>query len=267
LPGNKARSDDEKLLDQAVRDAGALALKFYNSSAKSWDKSDGSPVTEADIAVDAFLKNTLMKDRTGYGWLSEETTDNEARLSCQKVWIVDPIDGTRSFVERTGEWCISAALVENGKPVLAKIFRPLANDFYSAVSGGRATRNGKLISATVRDTLENCRLMTRGRVLDPAKWEKPWPHIQTGIATSLALRLCMVADGSFDGTIALGNKCDWDLAAGDLIVREAGGCISNIYGDKLTYNGRKTRQPGGLIAAGKPLFNIMLEQAKTLKNR
>ncbi|VAW03244.1 FIG043197: Inositol monophosphatase family protein [hydrothermal vent metagenome] len=267
MPVSKVRSDDEKLLDQAVREAGALALQFYNSSAKSWDKSDGSPVTEADLAVDAFLKDALMKDRPDYGWLSEETTDNEDRLSCQKVWIVDPIDGTRSFVERTGEWCISAALVENGKPVLAKIFHPLANECYSAVPGGGAMRNGEPIKTTKRDTLENCRLMTRGRVLDPAKWEKPWPHMQTGIATSLALRLCMVADGRFDGTIALGNKCDWDLAAGDLIVREAGGCISNIHGDKLVYNGKNTRQPGGLIAAGKPLFNIMLEQAKTLKNR
>ncbi len=267
MPGNNFSSDDEMLLDKAIRDAGAIALDYYNSSAKSWDKSDGSPVTEADIAVDEFLKTTLLKDRPDYGWLSEETTDNKDRLSCQRVWIVDPIDGTRSFVERTGEWCISVALVENGAPVLARIFRPLAQDMYSAVPGGGAKLNGKTIKTSVCEKLENCRLMTRGRVLDPVKWHQPWPHMQTGIATSLALRLCMVADGSFDGTIALGSKCDWDLAAGDLIVREAGGNISNLYGQKMIYNGEQTRQSGGLIAAGNPLFKLMIDQAKTLKNK
>jgi len=132
LPDSEISPDDEVLLDQAIRKAGKLALKYYNSSTRSWDKSDGSPVTEADLAVDEFLKSTLMKDRPDYGWLSEETTDNKDRLSRQRVWIVDPIDGTRSFVERTGEWCISAALVENGKPVVARIFRPLTSDMYSA---------------------------------------------------------------------------------------------------------------------------------------
>ena len=267
MPGNDRGPNDAELLDRAVREAGEIALRYYNSSARSWDKCDGSPVTEADLAVDEFLKSALLKDRPAYGWLSEETTDNLDRLKSSRVWIVDPIDGTRSFIERTGEWCISAALVENGRPVLARIFRPLAGDMYSAVPGGGAYLNGRKIHTTTCDKLENCRMMTRGRVLEPSKWETAWPHMQTGIATSLALRLCLVADGSFDGTIALGNKCDWDLAAGDLIVQEAGGCISNIYGQKLKYNQQQTRQPGGLIAAGKPLFAIMLEQAKTLKNR
>jgi len=213
------------------------------------------------------LKNALMADRPDYGWLSEETTDNDDRLSRKRVWIIDPIDGTRSFVERTGEWCISAALVENGKPILARIFRPLEQDMYSAVPNGGAKLNGQTISTSTRSELENCRMMTRGRVLEPSKWETPWPHMQTGIATSLALRLCLVADGSFDATIALGSKCDWDLAAGDLIVREAGGCVSNIHGEEMLYNQRQTRQPGGLVAAGKPLFGKMLLQTKTLKNK
>ncbi len=267
MPGNKARSDDEKLLDQAVRDAGALAMQFYNSSAKSWDKSDGSPVTEADIAVDEFLKDALMKDRPDYGWLSEETTDTSDRLTCQHVWVVDPIDGTRSFIERTNEWSISIALLENNEPVLARIFRPVTQEMYSAVSGGGAMLNGTSIKVTNRDKLENCRMMTRGKVLKLSHWKKPWPPMQTGIITSLALRICLVADGSYDVTLTKGNESDWDLAAGDLIVREAGGCISDVYGKKLTYNGQQTQQSGGMIAAGKPLFNIMLEQANILKNR
>jgi len=267
LPASDARPDDVELLDQAIRQAGEIALKYYNSSAKSWNKDDGSPVTEADLAVDEFLKTSLLAERPDYGWLSEETTDDKQRLNCKRVWIVDPIDGTRSFVDRTGEWCISVGLVENGKPVVARIFRPITQDMYSAVPGGGAHLNGKPIKTTVRDRLANSRMMTRGRVLDPEKWHEPWPAMQTGIATSLALRLCLVADGSFDGTIALGNKCDWDLAAGDLIVREAGGRISNIYGQALTYNREQTRQPGGLIAAGVPLYDKMLEQAKKLKKR
>ncbi len=266
MPGSSAISNDEQLLEGAIREAGALALKYYNSSAKSWDKSDGSPVTEADLAVDEFLKDALMKDRPDYGWLSEETTDNCDRLSRQRVWIVDPIDGTRSFVDRTGEWCISIALVEHGKPVLARVFRPLANDMYGAVPNGGAMLNGVLINTSSRDRLKDCRMMTRGRVLEASRWQTPWPHMQTGIATSLALRLCLVADGSFDGTIALGGKYDWDLAAGDLIVREAGGCVTNIYGAGLEYNNQQTRQPDGLIAAGQALHKEMLNQTKTLKN-
>ncbi|HFC05162.1 MAG TPA: 3'(2'),5'-bisphosphate nucleotidase CysQ [Rhizobiales bacterium] len=266
MPDNKVISDDRQLLDRAIRQAGELALKYYNSCTKSWDKSDGTPVTEADLAVDEYLKETLMQDRPDYGWLSEETTDNSDRLSRKRVWIVDPIDGTRSFVERTGEWCISIALVEEGKPVLARIFRPLANDMYEAVPGGGATLNGKIIVTTERQELENCRMMTRGRVLQSSRWSKPWPHMQTGIATSLALRLCLVADGRFDATIALGDKCDWDLAAGDLIVREAGGCVTNIFGQNLLYNQEQTRQPGGLVAAGKALHAKILQQTQSYQS-
>lgn len=253
--------DDEALLDRAIRQAGELAMSFYNSSVKSWNKSDGSPITEADLAVDTFLKNALLKHRPDYGWLSEETADSDDRLTRSRVWIVDPIDGTRSFVERTGEWCISAALVEDGKPVLARVYRPLADHMYSATPNGGAYLSGKSICASNTDTLENCKMMTRGRVLESPRWKTPWPHMQTGIATSLALRLCLVADGSFDGTIALGDKCDWDLAAGDLIVREAGGCVTNIHGDTLAYNNKQTRQPGGLMVAGKNLHKKMLHQA------
>ena len=262
MPGNKAISEDLLLLDDTIRQAGELALKYYNSSTRSWNKGDGTPVTEADLAVDELLKNALMKDRPDYGWLSEETADNSDRLSCERVWIVDPIDGTRSFVERTGEWCISIALVERGKPVLARVFRPLSQDMYGATPGGGATLNGEIITTSKRSDLENCRMMARKRALDPSRWERPWPHMQTGIATSLALRLCLVADGSFDGAIALGNKCEWDLAAGDLIVSEAGGCVTNIEGDLLEYNRQETRQPGGVVAAGRRLHEKILQQTK-----
>ena len=263
MPGNSAIEQDQLLLEEVIREAGALALTYYNSSAKSWNKSDGTPVTEADLAVDEFLKTSLLKDRPDYGWLSEETTDDHQRLARERVWIVDPIDGTRSFVERTGEWCISIALVERGRPILARVFRPLAKDMYGAVPGSGATLNGDVISTTKRSRLENCRMMTRSRALQSPRWQKPWPHMQTGIATSLALRLCLVADGRFDGAIALGNKCDWDLAAGDLIVHEAGGCVTNIDGNRLSYNNEKTRQPGGLIAAGCLLHAKILQQTKS----
>jgi len=265
LPGNDASSSnivsDEQVLDRAIREAGALALDYHNSSAKSWNKADGSPVTEADMAVDAFLKEALLKDRPDYGWLSEETTDDLHRLTCDHVWIVDPIDGTRSFVERSGEWCISIALVKHGVPILARVFRPLADDMYGATIGSGSTLNGKTISTTDCQQLENCKMMTRGRVLAGEKWQKSWPPMQIDIAISLALRLCLVAEGRVDGTIALGGKCEWDLAAGDLIVREAGGQITNIEGEPMTYNNKNTRQSGGLIAAGPTLHQKILRQS------
>lgn len=258
MPGN-----DAQLLEKAVREAGARALELYNASPKKWKKSDGTPVTEADIAVDNMLKETLTSARPDYGWLSEETADSKERLERQRVWIVDPIDGTRSFVERTGQWCVAAALVENGKPILSCIFRPLQNDFYFAQTGRGAFVNGIRLTVGNRSGLKDARIMARPRVLAREKWQVPFPRVSTDILNSLVLRICKVADASFDATIAFGDKSDWDLAPGELVLSEAGGQATNTSGQSFVYNQPVTRQTGGLIAAGKQTHKlIMAHKAK-----
>ncbi len=256
---------DAQLLDETVRKAGEIAADYYNAATRAWDKKDGTPVTDADIAVDTFLKRELMKARPDYGWMSEETADDLSRMQHKRIWIVDPIDGTRSFIERTSEWCIAAALIEDGRPVVARVYRPLEKAMYAAVVGKGATLDGEKISVSNRKHLERARIIAKQAALRSDRWATKWPYVETGIATSLALRLCFIADGTYDGTIAIGEKCDWDLSAGDLIVHEAGGIASGLRGDKFIYNREKTRQPNGMVAAGKDIYKQILKLAEDFK--
>ena len=256
---------DAQLLDEAVRGAGALALDYFRSGVSARDKKDGTPVTDADLAVDDFLNTPLGTARPEYGWLSEETADDPARLAKKRLWIIDPVDGTRAFVERTGQWSISAALVENGKPVIARIFRPLAGVMYAAEPGKGARANGVGIKVSGRTGLAGARLIARKRVFARHRWDKPWPPVETGLVTSLALRLCLVADGSYDGALALGDKCEWDLAAGDLILSEAGGKLCDAKGENFTYNRPAACRGGGIVAGTPDVQCAMADMMKHLK--
>lgn len=254
MPGN-----DAQLLQETVCRAGAVALDFYNSSAKAWTKNDGTPVTEADIAVDRLLRETLSTARPDYGWLSEETADDARRLGCQRVWVVDPIDGTRTFVEHKDQWCVAAALVENGKPVLSCILRPVSGDFYTAQLGKGAYLNGTRLGVHECTSLANARIMARPRALQNDKWQVALPPVKSQIINSLVLRLCKVADTGADAAIAFGSKSDWDLAPGELILSEAGGCATNKTGAPFVYNQPETRQKGGVIAAGKNIHKLIMD--------
>src|SRR5689334_23035127 len=108
---------------------------MFRKNVRRWTKPDGSPVTEADVAVDALLRQRLQTGQSGYGWLSEETVDNEDRLRCDKVWIADPIDGTRSFMKGGDKWCVAVALIVSARPVAAAIYQPVRNELFSAVAG------------------------------------------------------------------------------------------------------------------------------------
>ena len=131
-------NSDRILLEAAIREAGALALGYYHAGARSWRKADKSPVSDADLSVDRLLQKRLMQPRKTYGWLSEETADTPQRLGCKNVWIVDPIDGTRAFLNARPWWSISAALVRDGEPVLGVVYAPALNAFFEAVRGGGA---------------------------------------------------------------------------------------------------------------------------------
>ena len=258
--------DDEELLHSAVRAAGALAAEHFNAPARSWTKDDGTPVSQADLEVNALLKSRLDGERPDYGWLSEETKDTPARLGHSRVWIVDPIDGTRAFLEGLENWCISAALVEDGRPVLGTVYLPLRDEMYHARSGGGAWKNDTSLATSPRESVAGSKIIAHRNILQPERWRRPWPEVDAGMTTSLALRLCLVADGSYDAALAVGSKSDWDLAAGDLIVHEAGGRVSNLAGDTFTYNTAITRQTG-LVACGAGLHDEMVGYATGYKRR
>jgi myo-inositol-1(or 4)-monophosphatase len=251
LPGSELsvvkRSDSERLA-AAVKDAGAVAMRFFRGPLKSWTKGPGdSPVTEADIASNDLLRERLVKP--GDGWLSEESENDPARIGARRVWVIDPIDGTRAYMAGREDWSVSAALVIEGRPVVAALYAPVTEELFLATVGGGATRNGAPIMASGGATLAGARVGGPKRMLERIGQDG------TGIVAmprihSLALRLARVADNGLDAAIAGGNGHDWDLAAADLLVHEAGGVMTALNGETLSYN-RPEPVHGVLIAAGR----------------
>jgi myo-inositol-1(or 4)-monophosphatase len=251
--------EDYELLKQAARDAGALALSYFRQQISVNRKPDGSEVSEADLAVDTALKLDLANKRPDYGWLSEESVDDGERLKHRRVWMVDPIDGTNAFLRHVPEWTISAALVEDGVPVLGVVFNPATKQFFSAMRGKGAFLNDETIKASGKSTLDGALLIASGGLFKKKIWKEPWPEVSTRWVNSVAYRLALVACGEADATISLSGKCEWDLAAAAVIVTEAGGIITDHHGKSHPYNSPSPRL-SSLVASGPKLHPLLIER-------
>jgi len=256
--------DDMALLADVMAEAGKLALGFFKRNLDHWKKSDNTPVTEADIAVNQLLNQRLLAARQDYGWLSEETEDDTSRLSKKRVWVVDPIDGTRAFLRGRNDWTISVAVVENGKSISAAVLHPTSAMLFTAVAGGGAYVNEKPIATTDAQNLLNCRMAANSGAFRPELWHTPWPEMTITSYNSMALRLCHVAQGREDATVTIRSKSDWDLAAAALLVQEAGGRITSTDGKPLIYNGIHPVHDT-IAAAGSRLHNILMQQSQIAK--
>ena len=245
----KALTRDGELLRSTVREAGNLALSLFRTELKNWTKGASSPVSEADIAVNDLLERRLRAATPDYGWLSEESADDERRLGKRLVWIVDPIDGTRGYLAGREDWCVSVALVENAVPVLAAVFAPASEEFFFAARGQGATRNNVPLQATSGTKLDFARIAGPKPLVERLKSSPGDIALHPRIA-SLAIRLCRVAQGSLDAAFAGGQSRDWDLAAANLIVHEANGMMTALSGDAIHYNRREVAH-GVLVAAGR----------------
>ena len=239
---------DAALLVDTVREAGALALRLFRTELKTWTKGATSPVSEADIAVNDLIENRLRSATPDYGWLSEESADDTSRLDKSLTWIVDPIDGTRAYLARQNDWSVSVALVEDGSPLLGAVFAPASNEFFFATRGRGALLNDARISASTGDALSFSRIAGPKPLVERLKALPPGESLHPRIG-SLALRLVRVGQGALDAAFAAGSSRDWDLAAADLIVHEAGGEMTTLAGERLVYNSRDVRH-GLLVAAG-----------------
>ena len=248
MPANEPPHDLAPL-EAAIREAGELARSTAQRPFKRWTKGDdNSPVSEADIAVNDFLRVRLAKLAPDAAWLSEETEEQPSGDDTPLSWIVDPIDGTRAFISGRADWTVSVALVENGRPLMAAIHAPVTEEMFLAARGQGARLNGNVIAASSGGALTGAKLAGPKRYLDrlagisPSMLPQPKVH-------SLALRLARVSHGGLDAAFASGGSHDWDLAAADLLVHEAGGLLTDFSGEPLRYN-RPNPVHGALIAAG-----------------
>jgi myo-inositol-1(or 4)-monophosphatase len=273
LPGPDARLEDLALLTDAVREAGAFVLdrmkRPYKITQKPgtptpWGKMDDSPVTEADLETDAFLTRRLRGARPGYGWLSEETADDPVRLSHDRVFIVDPIDGTSAFIKSRPEFTVVAAIAEKGEPIAAAIFNPMTDEMFSGAKGHGAYLNGQPVRVSVRDRIDGARMLGTTEFFGHPAWPVKWPPLVLEKRASLAYRMALIAAGRFDGMLALNPKHEWDICAGALLIAEAGGHSTNHDGSAWTFNKADAREPS-LVCAGPVLHALILDHIKTVR--
>jgi myo-inositol-1(or 4)-monophosphatase len=253
------RSEDFDLLRAAAQEAARLALSYWGRSIEQGRKADGTAVTEADLAVDALFAGRLRGARPYYGWLSEESAEHEARLQARRVWIVDPIDGTRAFIQGRDDWTVSAALIEDGAPALAAVVNPVRDETFEARAGGGATLNGRPVCVSDRGRLDGSKLLAPDSILKNSRWRTPWPALKPVWANSILYRMALVACGEADATFALKPKWEWDVAAGALLVSEAGGVATEPGGAPLRFNSAEAKVRG-FLASGPKLHQILLER-------
>jgi myo-inositol-1(or 4)-monophosphatase len=239
------------LLVSAAREAGALALEHFHAggrtSARVVTKPGGSPVTDADLAADALLKRRLREALPDAGWLSEETVDDFERLSRRSLIIVDPIDGTRAFVIGDPRWCVSVALVVDGRPIAGVVHAPALNETYAAARGEGATFNGAHLVASANwppRAAAGPKLVIETMAADVGVSIEIVPRVP-----ALAYRLCLAARGAIDFAVAAVNSHDWDVAAADILLEEAGAHLIDASGERLRYNSRQVRRSALLAAS------------------
>ncbi|WP_281826506.1 3'(2'),5'-bisphosphate nucleotidase CysQ [Jannaschia rubra] len=244
-------ADDLTLLADAALAAGAIARRHFGNGPQTWDKGLGQgPVTEADLEIDAMLRDTLTGARPDYGWLSEETTDGPGRLTRDRVFIIDPIDGTRAFVNGEANFSHSLAVVERGRPVAAAVYLPMKDRLYLAAAGRGATRNGTAIAPSGKVTLDGATVLGSKSNFNDVFWHGGRPPVRPQFRSSLAYRLALAAEGRFDAMITLRDAWEWDIAAGALLVAEAGGTIVDRRGGPLRFNNARPLLDG--VVAGTP---------------
>jgi myo-inositol-1(or 4)-monophosphatase len=253
LPAADARplaplGEDAALLAEAAVAAGQVALGYFRRDPKVWQKAGDSPVSEADIAADRLLHARLLNARPDFAWLSEETADTAARLDARRLFVVDPIDGTRAFIAGDPVWAVSVAIVEDGQPVAAALYQPATDDLLVAARGRGAWRGLERLVPSARTALGGARFAGPRKALE--RFAGAGHALDfLPFVPSLALRIAYVADGRVDVAMASARAHDWDLAAAHLIVHEAGGRLTTVDGLALRYNEPEPRHPSLIAAA------------------
>ncbi len=252
---------DFHLLREAVREAASLALTYWGRPVSRERKADGTMVSEADIAADRLFAARLQSARPDYGWLSEESAEHAVRLHARRVWVVDPIDGTRDFLHGGDSWTVAACLLEDGAPVLAAVINPVREEVFEAKAGAGALLNGRRIYVSAHSELSGARVAVSAESLTKKTWRAPWPGAVPIGANSTIYRMALVASARADASFALNPKWEWDIAAGALLVSEAGGIVTSSSGAPLKFNTPEAKVRG-FVAAPPELQQVLIERLR-----
>jgi myo-inositol-1(or 4)-monophosphatase len=251
---------DLKLAINASFKAGEIIMQYYCDDYEIKEKGYHNPVTTADNEADSYLKSTLMSARPQYGWLSEETVDSKSRLSKEKVWIVDPLDGTKEFIEGVPQFVVSIALVEKGTPIIGVLHNPVTKETFHAVKGKGTYLDDNVYRCSIKDSTTDMLILNSRSETRKGLWE-PYKQYFKELKPigSVAYKMGLTATGKADIFVTLRPKNEWDVCAGTCLINEAGGKVIDLNGKELTFNNQKTLIEPGLIAG----YNLSVE--KTFK--
>ena len=248
MPQAEPASGDLALLLGLARAAGEIARRHHGTALEITEKPGGAgPVTIADIEIDRMLRERLLAARPGYGWLSEETEDDPARLAHERVFIVDPIDGTRSFMRGEDTFCHALAVAVAGEIVAAAAYFPIRGEMFWAERGGGAFRDGERLAVSARTEIEGASALAGRAQVVNSSWPGGPPPVVREFRNSLVYRHCLVASGRYDLSFTLRPAWEWDVAAGALIAAEAGATVSTAAGGDWRYNAADPRMPGVVV--------------------
>lgn len=253
-------ADDLTLLVDAALESGEIAKQFWKKTPDVWEKSGGAgPVTEADIAIDTMLRSELTNSRPDFGWLSEETEDTDHRLDKEHVFIVDPIDGTRAFINGAPTFSHSLAISRQGEVTAAVVYLPILDRIYCAQKDGIATLNNEPILASDRSAIDGAATLSAKSNFSSNLWKGPVPKFDPHLRSSLAYRLCLIGQGRFDAMLTLRATWEWDVAAGSLIAARAGAVVTTQTGGEAIFN-NPTPQLHGMVAASPKLHQQIIDR-------
>jgi len=247
---------------RAALDAGQIIAKYYTQALKPTYKVNNSPVTRADRDSNDIIKSILRKTFPNDGWLSEEDVDDMTRFEKKRVWIVDPLDGTRDFIRKTPEFAVAIALVENHKPVLGVIYNPITKELFTAVTGQSAFCNNQKIHVAKTEGLAK---KTKTRLLISlsenrrGEWDRFKTFFDVIPTGGCAYKMAKIARGDADGAFTLSPKSEWDVCAGELVIQEAGGIVTYVDATPIRYNQPSTIMDGLVYCSNHQIHKEILK--------